>query len=430
MLKKSDAEFQSRTGVVAKNETLSLLMMLDPDVAAQPHVFYHAMRGRHPVHWDPYMHAWVVTSYPEVMHVLMNYSSERTPPLDYLDSLGLSFMKPFAAMMLQQMLFLDAPKHSRLRGLCSVAFTPRKVDELRSDIHSIASQLIDQVIASGHLDLMKDFAHPLPAIVTSRLMGVPTEDHRQLSKWVVDIAEVHGNFQHHPDRLKEILQSLEDLRAYIATRMDELRKRPNSGLICSLMNAELEGQRLSDDEVIATTIVTIIGGHETTTNLIASGFLALLRNPSALEQLRSHPEIAGSAVEELLRFESPVQHTARIALADTELAGKKILKGAKMVAVLAAANRDPGRFADPDRLDLLRADNRHLAFGWGAHFCFGAPLTRMEGQIAFNTLLRRLSSPRLDDQKLEWRDNAGLRGLTSLKISFDPATPQGSFHLA
>lgn len=403
----------------AVEERLSLLRLLDADVAPHPHTLYHAMRSHDPVHWDPLMHAWVVTSYPEVMTVLMQYSSARTPPLDYLDRLGLSFMKPFAEMMLQQMLFMDAPMHTRLRGLCSVAFTPRKVEQLRHAIQEIADALLDKVVAAGHLDVMEDFAIPLPAIVTSQLMGVPVEDHRQLSAWVVDIAEVHGNFQHHPDRVKEIIQSLQDMKAYVAERMGELRKRPNDGLIYSLMTAELDGQRLSDEEVIATTIVTIIGGHETTTNLIASGFLALLQNPASLEQLRSHPEIAASAVEELLRYESPVQHTARIAPAAMELGGKRILKGAKVVAVLAAANRDPQRFVDPDRLDLLRQDNRHLAFGWGAHFCFGAPLTRMEGQIAFNTILRRLSSPRLLDQALEWRDNAGLRGLTALNISFE-----------
>lgn len=413
----------SRPGIVpkVKGEQLSLLMLLDPEVAEHPYTFYQAMRSHDPIHWDPYMHAWVVTSYPEVVHVLMNYSSDRTPPLAYLDQLGLQFMKPFAEMMLQQMLFMDPPRHTRLRGLCAVAFTPRRIEELRADIQTIANDLLDKVVSKGHMDLMEDFANPLPAIVTSKLMGVPVEDHRKLSKWVVDIAEVHGNFQHHPDRVKEILQSLEDMRSYIADRMVELRETPNSGLIYSLMQAELDGQRLSDEEVIATTIVTIIGGHETTTNLIGSGFLALLRNPEAFEQLRTHPEIVASAVEELLRFESPVQHTARISLADNELAGKKILKGAKVVAVLAAANRDPNRFPDPDRLDLNRTDNRHLAFGWGAHFCFGAPLTRMEAQIAFNTLLRRLASPKLVDQKLEWRENAGLRGLTSLKLTFKPA---------
>jgi cytochrome P450 len=189
------------------------------------------------------------------------------------------------------------------------------------------------------------------------------------------------------------------------------------------MTSEVDGHRLSDEEVIANTIITLIGGHETTTNLIASGFLTLLHDPASFEQLCNHPEIVGSAVEELLRFESPVQHTARIAPADVRLGGKTIQKGSRVVAGLAAANRDPNRFPDPDRLDLLRPDNRHLAFGWAAHFCFGAPLARMEGQIAFNVLLRRLSRPALLDKTLTWRNNAGLRGLTELNISFDPALP-------
>jgi len=202
--------------------------------------------------------------------------------------------------------------------------------------------------------------------------------------------------------------------------MDEERRQPTGGLIDSLMKAEVDGQRLTDDEVIANTIITLIGGHETTTNLIASGFLTLLRTPESFQQLRTQPEIAKPAVEELLRYESPVQHTARIAPDDFELRGKKIKKGSRIVAVLAAANRDPNRFPDPDRLDLVRTDNRQVAFGWAAHFCFGAPLARMEGQIAFNTLLRRLSRPTVLQETLTWRSNAGLRGLTSLKIGFEP----------
>jgi pimeloyl-[acyl-carrier protein] synthase len=355
--------------------------------------------------------------------VLTNYSADRAPQADYLDRLGLSFMKPFAEMMRQQMLFMDDPMHSRLRDLCSVAFTPRKVEALRKVIQLIADELIDKVIASGHLDMIADFAAPLPAIMTAKLMGVPVEDHRKLGGWVNDITEVHGNFQHHPDRVAAIVQSLQDMKSYIFDRMKELRQCPNDGLIYSLTTAEIDGRHLTDDEIVASTIVTIIGGHETTTNLIASGFLTLLRDPRSLEQLRSHPEIVVSAVEELLRYESPVQHTARIAPADLELGGKSIHKGAKVVAVLAAANRDPNRFPDPDHLDLLRRDNRHLALGWGAHFCFGAPLARMEGQIAFNVLLRRLSRPRLIDERLEWRANAGLRGLTALNVGFDPGLP-------
>jgi pimeloyl-[acyl-carrier protein] synthase len=402
------------------NENLSLLQLLVPEVFADPHSLYRALREHNPVHWDPYMHAWVVTTYPEVVTVLMNYSADRTPPPEYLERLGLSVMKSFSEIMLQQMMFMDGAAHSRLRSICAAAFTPRKVEELRAAIERIADQLIDKFIASGHMDMIADFANPLPAIVTAKLLGVPIEDHEQLHAWVIDLAEVFGNFQHHPDRLPEIVRSLENLKTYVAARVEEQRTRPTGGLIHSLMTAEVDGHRLSDDEVIANTIITMIGGHETTTNLITNGFLTLLREPESFQQLRSRPEIVVSAVEELLRFESPVQHTARIAPADMQLGGKTIQKGSRVVAVLAAANRDPNRFPDPDRLDLLRPDNRHVAFGWAAHFCFGAPLARMEGQIAFDRLLRRLSNPALLDQTLDWRVNVGLRGLTKLNIRFDP----------
>jgi pimeloyl-[acyl-carrier protein] synthase len=404
------------------DENLTLLRLLDPNVASDPYPLYRALREHHPVHWDPYMHTWVVTSYSEVVTVLTSLSADRAPRPEYLDRLGLSFMKPFAEMMRQQLLFMDDPMHSRLRSLCSVAFTPRKIEELRGDILAIANQLLDKVLASRRIDLLRDFAVPLPAIVTAKLMGVPVEHHARIGAWVNDIVEVHGNFQHDPRRVSQILQSLEDMKRYIAERMRDLRCRPNSGLISSLMTAEIDGASLSDDQVVATTIVTIIGGHETTTNLIANGFLTLLRHPDLFQQWRSHPEIASSAVEELLRYESPVQHTARIVPVDMELAGRELHKGDKVVAVLAAANRDPQRFFDPDRLDLLRPDNRHLAFGWAAHSCFGGHLARIEAQIAFDTLLHRLARPVLLDNSLHWRANAGLRGLTSLNISFVPTS--------
>jgi len=416
-------EMQSSTASAvaeANDRNLSLLRMLNREVLADPHALYRTLREYEPVHWDPYIHAWVVTSYPEVITVLMNYSADRTPPPAYLDRLGLSFMKPFAEVMLQQMMFMDGAKHARLRSICSAAFTPRRVEGLRMVIQSVADELIDNVSASGQMDMITDFANPLPAIVTAKLLGVPIEDHEQLHAWVLDLAEVLGNFQHHPDRVAAIVESLEALKNYVAARVEEQRRCPAEGLIYSLMMAEVDGQRLSDDEVIANTIITLIGGHETTTNLIASGFRTLLCNPESYQLLRNRPEIIGSAVEELLRFESPVQHTARIAPADMQLGGKNIQKGSRVVAVLAAANRDPNRFPNPDRLDLLRPDNRHLSFGWAAHFCFGAPLARMEGQVALNTLIRRLPKPTLLDNRLNWRENAGLRGLTKLNLSFDP----------
>jgi cytochrome P450 len=406
-------------GAFEDAEQFSLLRMLSPQILADPSALYRGLREREPVHWDPYIHAWVVTSYPEVIQVLTECSADRTPAPLYLDRLGLTVLKPFSEVMLLQMMFMDGDKHTRLRSICSAAFTPRKVADLKTAIQSTADGLLDKVVHQGHMDMIADFANHLPAIVTAQLLGLPVEDHEQLHAWVLDLAELLGNFQHHPNRVGEIVRSLESLKCYVADRMDEQRRYPSNGLISSLLTTEVDGRRLSDDEVIANTIITLIGGHETTTNLIASGFLTLLRNPDCFEQLCRRPDIVGSAVEELLRYESPVQHTARVALADMELGGKAIRKESKLVAVLAAANRDPNRFPNPDSLDLLRSDNRHLAFGWAAHFCFGAPLARVEGQIAFNTLLRRLKNPKLVDQKLEWRQNAGLRGLTKLSISFD-----------
>lgn len=398
------------------DKDLSLLRLMEPNVLADPHSFYRALRDHDPVHWDSYMHAWVVTSYPEVVNVLATCSADRTVPPAYLDRLGLSFMNPFAEAMSHQIMFMDGSSHARLRGLCLAAFTPRRIERLRAVIESVADNLLDNVSAAGQVDLVAEFANPLPAIVTAQLLGVPVEDHQLLHAWVLDVAEVLGNFQHHPDRVDQIVRSLQCLRAYIAVQIQELRNKPNDGLISALLSAEVDDQQLTEEEVIDNTILILVGGHETTTSLIAGGFLTLLQRPDAYELLRKNPQIIASAVEELLRFESPSQSTARIAPADLQLGGKVIKKGSRIVAGLAAANRDPNRFPDPDGLDLLRRDNRHVAFGWAAHFCFGAPLARMECQIALNKLLGRLSQPPHLEDKLEWRSTAGFRSLRSLRI--------------
>jgi cytochrome P450 len=405
--------------------SLSLFQLLDPGVLADPYPLYARLREHDPVHWDPYLHSWVVTSYAEVVHVLTRFSADRTPTPEQLQALGLAEMKPFAEMMMQQMLFADGPAHTRLRTLCSVAFTPRRVEGLRAEIESIANQLIDNVIATGHMEVLGDFAEAFPAIVTAKLLGVPTKDHQQLKRWSADFAELLGNFQHNPDRVASVLRSLEDLREYVHGKMQEQGPNPgpHAGLIGSLMAAEVDGGRLTEEEVIASTIVTMVGGQETTTNLVGNGMYTLLQKPECLARLRDDPAIIAPAVEELLRYESPSQHTARIAKEDVVLGGKTIRKGAAVMAVMAAANRDPARFPEPDRLDLTRTDNRHVAFGWAAHYCFGAPLARMEGAIAFNTLLRRLKNIALSGPKPQWRGNTGLRGLTALHIDFTPGKP-------
>jgi cytochrome P450 len=227
-----------------------------------------------------------------------------------------------------------------------------------------------------------------------------------------------GNFQHNPDRMQKMLGTVEAMTGYFRDAIESQAATPRDGLIRSLMLAEVDGSRLSQDEVIANTIVTMVGGQETTTNLIGNGMLTLMRQPDKLAQLRDHPEIMPSAIEELLRFETPSQHTARIAPEDVVLGGKTIRKGAAVMAVMAAGNRDPERFPDPDTLDLERTDNRHLAFGWSAHFCFGAPLARMEARVAFSALLARLDGIERIDAPLVWRNNSGLRGLKALPVRF------------
>jgi cytochrome P450 len=405
----------------APDPTLSLYQLLDPAVLANPYPLYRRLREHDPVHWDVFLHAWVVTSYTDVLTVLRDFSADRTPAPEQIAALGMTSLEPIAQVMAKQMLFMDAPTHTRLRKLCSTAFTPRRVDAMRSHIQDITDRLLDDVAARGRMDVIADFANPLPAIVTAELLGVPTADHVQLKSWSADFAEMLGNFQHNPDRAGRVLRSLQDMTAYFRSAIREQERNPRDGLIHSLMTAEVDGNRLTEEEVIANTIVTMVGGQETTTNLIGNGLLTLLQNPAQLAQLRDDPSIIEPAVEELLRFESPSQHTARLAPDDVMLGGKLIRKRDAVMAVMAAANRDPERFPDPDRLDLTRPNNRHLAFGWAAHFCFGAPLARMEGQIAFSALLRRLPNLKLEPATLDWRENLGLRGLKSLPVSFGAA---------
>ncbi|HZU66136.1 MAG TPA: cytochrome P450 [Ktedonobacteraceae bacterium] len=404
----------------AGDPSLSLFHLLDPEVLANPYPLYHRLRNEDPVHWDPFLHAWVVTRYADVINVFQHFSAKRTPTPEQLTALGLSALTPLAQVMVRQMLFLDPPEHGRVRGLAAKAFTPRRVELLRSHIQDITNNLLDAILAkgTGQMDVMSELAIPLPAIVTAELLGLPTSDWKQLTKWSSDFAMVLGNFQHNPDHASRVLRSLEEMLVYFRAAVRDHRDHPREGLISALLNAEIDGDRLSEEEVVANVIVTMVGGQETTTNLIGNGVLTLLRQQDQLERLRANLSLIPSAVEELLRYESPSQHTARLAPGDVELGGKLIRKRQAVIAVMGAANRDPERFPDPDRLDLARQDNRHVAFAWASHFCFGAPLARIEGQIAFDTLLRRMPNLQLLPGPITWRENLGLRGLTALHVTF------------
>lgn len=405
-------------GTSRDQAVLSLYHLLDPEVLANPYPLYKRLRDEDPVHWDPFLHAWVVTRYDDVVRVLRDFSADRTPSPQQLAAMGLSQLGPIANVMVKQMLFMDHPAHTRLRGLCSQAFTPKKVEKLRSHIQEIADRLLDSVQANGQMDLIREFAAPLPAIVTAEMLGVPTSDHQQLKAWSADFAEMLGNFQHNPDRAHRVLQTLTEMTAYFRDAIAEQQKRPGEGLVHDLLIAEVDGDRLSIEEVVANLIVTMVGGQETTTNLIGNGTLTLLRNPEVLQELTQDLSLIPSAVEELLRYESPSQHTARICPAEVEMGGKHIRRRDAVIAVMGAANRDPQHFPDPDRLDIRRKDNRHVAFGFAAHFCFGAPLARIEAQIAFSTMLRRLPGLKLESGSIVWRENLGLRGLIALPVSW------------
>jgi cytochrome P450 len=425
------------TRVTRLEPLLGLYRLLTPEVVVNPYPLYHRLRAEDPVCWDPFLKVWVVTRYKDVVTVLSDrrFSALRTPTPQDLVHLGLGKLSPLAEVLVRQMLFMDPPAHTRIRSLAAKAFTPRRVERLRAHIQDIVDGLLDAVEPSGAMDVVADLAAPLPGIVTAELLGVPRADGHQLKVWSMDFATVLGNFQHNVDGASRVLKSLDEMTRYFAAKVREQRVRPREGLIHSLMAAEVEGDRLTDEEVVANAIMTMVGGQETTTSLIGNGTMILLRHPDLLDEVRSHPALLPSAIEEFLRYESPIQHTARMAAEDLELGGKQIRKRQAVIAVMGAANRDPERFPDPDRVDIRRQDNRHLAFGWAAHFCFGAPLARVEAQVAFETMLRRFPHLRLATDTLMWQENLAYRGPKSLPVSFGdpqvvPATGDGKARTA
>jgi cytochrome P450 len=409
------------TAVGKADSALGLYQLLDPRILANPYPLYHRLRTESPVHWDPFLKAWVVTRYADVLVVLSDrhYSARRTPTPEDLAALGLDALVPIAQVMVRQMLFMDPPDHGRIRGLAARAFTPRRIENLRGHIQDIVDGLLDRVQEQGRMDVIADLAVPLPAIVTEELLGISTSDRDQLKAWSADFATMLGNFQHNPDRAPRVRRSIEEMFQYFGAAVYEHKKDPSrNDLISAFLGAEQEGDRLTDDEVIANTIMTMVGGQETTTSLIGNGLLTVLQHPDQLQELRGDVSLIPSAVEEMLRFESPIQHTARMTTEDLELGGKQIHKRQAVIAVLAAANRDPERFTDPDQFDINRQDNRHMAFGWASHFCFGAPLARLEAQIAFETLFRRMPDLGLQLDEPEWQENLCYRGLTQLPVVF------------
>jgi cytochrome P450 len=394
---------------------------LTPEFIDDPFPTYHRLQEEDPIHWSKLLDSWVMTRYDNIIAVLRDpsMSAERiSPSIDGRASSSQMDLTPLSRMLSMWALFADPPRHTRLRNLFNKAFTQSAIERMREHIQKVVDELLDNVLESGKMDVIRDLAYPLPAIVIAEMIGVPREDISKIKRWSGMLAEFLTSAVKTPEKYmlaqQNIIEAFEYLRNIVASH----RANPRDDIMSGLINAEERGDVLSEDELVATSMLLLFAGHETTTNLIGNGILALIRNQDQLRMLQQEPSLIQSAIEELLRYDAPVQAMRRIVLRDTEIEGRQIKKGQFILMVINAANRDPKHFADPDRLDIRRKENRHLAFGFGTHFCIGAPLARLEGQIAIGTLLRRVSDLKLETDRVKWIESFNFRALRELPISF------------
>ncbi|GAA2852340.1 cytochrome P450 [Streptosporangium fragile] len=403
-------------------EKLPIEFVFDPEFARDPYGVYAALREKGPVHaidFPPGTDAFLVIDYehgrPALNDPRLSKEFKHAPAVfrQFVTDAGRN--NPVLA---HNMLSSDPPDHTRLRRLVSKAFTPRRTESLRPRIQEIADGLVDAMAPTGRADLIGDFAFPLPIVVICELLGVPAEDRDAFREWSATLIDPAMD----EEQLRRRAEVNAAIRDYFGRLIAERRAEPRDDMISALVSARDDRELLSEQELMATLTLLLIAGHETTVNLIGNGVLALLTHPDQLALLRERPELIPSAVEEFLRYEGPVERaTLRFATEDLQIAGVHIPEGSVVHISLGAADRDPEAFAHPDTLDVTRADNHHVAFGHGIHFCLGAPLARLEGRIAFETLLRRLPGLALDCPPAEaaWRRSGSLiRGLEALPVTF------------
>jgi len=391
----------------------------DPGFFADPYATYDRWRTEAPVRWEPALNAWSVTGHAATSAALADphLSSDRTEaylaafPLDAREALC-----PFAQARSDMMLFVDPPKHTRLRGLVQKAFTPKMIEQLRPRVEQLVREFLAPAEANGEFELITGLAEPLPGVVIAELLGVPAADRPQFKRWALDFATAISGGRTLDVALRaqtSLLAMTDYLRPIIAER----RERPADDLLSALVAVEQQGELLGETELVATCMLLLIAGSETTTNLIGNGMLALLRNPDQLALLRTGPENIRPAVEELLRYDSPIQASFRVAREATIIAGAPIRSGDMVVLVLGAANRDPAQFPEPNRLDIGRGDRRHLSFAHGPHFCLGAALARLEGHVAITAILQTMPGLRLVSDQPDWRPLFAFRGLRTLPVT-------------
>jgi cytochrome P450 len=389
------------------------------DARRDPYRIYRRLREGDPVHRSPAVRGWVLFRHRDCVELLRDGRFSA-------DDRNLAFYGRQRAAAAREglvdsassdepvMLRRDPPDHTRLRGLVNKAFTARAVEKLRPRVEALADELTSDLARRGSFDVIADFAVPLPVTIIAEMLGIPAADRELFKRWsdhMVGFLDPQAS-----PGPRVLRRTVEEFFAYVDRIAEQRRRRPADDLLSALVLAEEEGDRLSARELRGTLALLLAAGNETTTNLIGNGLLALLRHPEQLARLREEPGLAPAAVEELLRWDSPVQLTMRIPLEEVELRGRTLRPGQAIVAVLGSANRDPQVFADPERLDLARGDNRHLSFGQGVHFCLGAQLARLEGQVALGALVRRFPDLRLATEDLRWRRLTFLRGLASLPV--------------
>jgi cytochrome P450 len=407
--------------LVERVETGMIFNPMRADLRVDPHPYYRELRERDPIHRSRAGDGWVLTRYDDVHSILADRSfsaDERNLRrwkrlIARQKRAGLS--DPYEADRIT-MLRSDAPDHTRVRNLVNKAFTPRAVESLRSRIEGLIDEMLGRLEGATQCELVADFAAPLPVIVIAEMLGIPLEDRARFTHWSDEVVRGLGD-NTLEDRIAADRAHTE-LRAYLRGIADARRAEPRDDLLSALVAAEEEGDKLTMAELLGTVVLLLVAGNETTTKLICNSLVALLRHPEQLELLRSEPKRIPGAVDELLRFDGPVQFTSRIVTRDRDYHGHAFQRGQQIVLILAAANRDPEHFDDPDRLDVTRDDVRHLAFGHGAHFCMGSQLARIETSLALEALLTRLPTLQLrTDAPIEWGSNVILRGPTRLPLS-------------
>ena len=433
---------------VSTNDIFSLSNLQRNEIRANPYPFYQQLRDQDPIHWDEELGFWVLTRYADVDSLYADERFSRAQGLmrgfQRLSETERQSAEPVYHSFSKTVFYADPPYHTRLRGLMNHAFTPRRVERLRPSIQKIVDELLDAAQAGTKIDMIHALAYPLPVMVIAELLGLPVSDRARFKKWSDDLFAILGTVRQKSSHLLEQAErSLNEMTDYIRDLSHKRRSSPqddlltallsvteNDGLACpyahgassvhatgELIREREASSRLTEEELVANINILLSTGHETTTHLIGNGLLALLQHPEQSRKLQAQPALLASAIEEMLRYDSPVQITYRSALKDVNMEGKLIRKGDLVNSILGSANRDPRRYSTPDTFEIARNEGRHLGFGVGIHFCIGAPLVRLEAEIFFETILRRFPTISLATETLEWQEHPIFRGLKSLPVN-------------